>query len=230
MPPLLSLLNIQVPEVQVASAAAIAELSRGNAAVQAVVAKAGAIGPLLALLGSRSPAAQAHGMSALAQLASQNRENQDAIARQDGVRLVVGLLDTPWERTGDRTPEGSVAVLASAACAVMELSSQNSAIQQAVVECNGIAMLAALMTSSSAHADVKAEVAGALWALSEDAQIKVLIGKSHATSSLVELLGEGEERAHNHASGALSSLGFDNRESARRISSTAPRFLALFVS
>ena len=213
VPPLLSLLNQQVAEVQVASAAAIAELARGNATVQSVAAKAGAIGPLLALLSSRSAAAQANGMSALAQLASHNQENQDAIARQDGVRLVVSLLDKPWERSGGPMPEGAVAVLASAASAVMELSLHNGANQKAVVECNGIAQLAALMTSDSTHTDVKAEVAGALWALAEDAKaIQVSIAEARAIPPLVQLLGDGEERAHHHASGALSSLGLDNRE------------------
>ena len=162
VPLVLSLLNVQVPDVQVHAASAIAELSSGNAAVQAVVAKAGGIGPLLALLGSRSAAAQAQGMCALAHLASRNRENQDAISRQDGVRTVVGLLDTPWERTGQPKPEGAVAVLSAAAFAVMEVSSANPANQQAVVQFGGIALLATLMTSSSTHEEVKAEVAGAV--------------------------------------------------------------------
>lgn len=130
---------------------------------------------------------------------------------QDGVRLVVQLLDCPWERTGERMPEGSVAVLASAAEAVNEVSRSNSAIQQTVVECSGIALLATLMTSSATREEVKAEVAGALWALSEDSRIKVDIANAKNIAPLVQLLGSGDERAHHHASGALLSLGLDNR-------------------
>ena len=47
------------------------------------------------------------------------------------MRTVVGLLDTPWERTGQPKPEGAVAVLSAAAFAVMEVSSANPANQQA---------------------------------------------------------------------------------------------------
>ena len=56
-----------------------------------------------------------------------------------------------------------------------------------------------------------------LWALSEDVDIKVSIAAAHAISPLVTLLGTGDERAHHHASGALSSLGKDNRDNQIQI-------------
>ena len=96
--------------------------------------------------------------------------------------------------------------------------------------------LASLMKSSS-HVEIKAEVAGALWALSEAAEFKVAIAASYPllptytysyllppTSyflqvaiadaamipPLVHLLGTGGDRAQHHAASALSSLGLDN--------------------
>lgn len=105
VPPLLSLLNVQVPDVQVHAAAAVAELCRDNPTVQTVVSKAGGIGPLLALLSSRSAAAQAHGMSALARLASRNPENQDAIAKQ--------VRHPPREPASRRVWHGHAAVVST---------------------------------------------------------------------------------------------------------------------
>ena len=92
IPQLLSLLNgVSVP-VQVAAAAAIANVVRGNAEGQGMLQRSGGIPPLLALLTSRSEEAQAQALRALAHLTCANHENQEAVARMGGVGQVVGLL------------------------------------------------------------------------------------------------------------------------------------------
>ena len=70
------------------------------------------------------------------------------------------------------------------------------------------------------HAQVRAEVAGALWSLSEDAEIKNAIAEAATISPLVSLLGSGGERACEHAAHALASLGLNNK--ANRTRTAAP--------
>ena len=199
--PLLALLNGGNNGAHVQAAAALAELARDNLQTQAAIAKAGGIGPLLALLSSTKSQSQAQAMNALAQLARHNRDNQDAIARQRGVRTLVSLLDAP---NSDAT------VQAHSAFALMEVSRENPANQKLVVDYDGIDHLAGLMKASQ-HAEVKAEVAGALWALSEAASIKSLIAQTGAIPPLVQLLGIApNERAREHSASALGSLALDN--------------------
>ena len=207
IPPLLALLNGLDVEVQVAAAAALAEMACDNADTQSLVAKAGGIGPLLALLSSRSSAAQSHGMAALAQLARNNSENQDAIARMDGLRPLVQLLE------GN---DDDADVLSSAACAIMEICRRNLDNQRAIVDFGGISQLASLMKLSS-HNAVRAEVAGALWTLSEDPEIKVMIAAAATINPLVNLLGGGGDRAQHHAASALASLGLNNKHNQVQI-------------
>ena len=152
-------------------------MARENAETQFAIAKAGGIGPLLALLAARSPQAQSQAMSALAQLARDNRENQDAIARAGGVRSLVALLGCPDE-----------VVQAHAAFALMEISRTNGENQNAVYDNGGIGQLAILMKATSPP-HVKAEVAGALWALSEEPQFKDTIASEGNIKPLVDLLG-----------------------------------------
>lgn len=203
--PLLSLLNGLDLDAQVSAAAALCEMARDNLHTQSAIAKAGGIGPLLALLSSRSGAAQSQGMAALAQLARNNRENQDAIARMGGIRPLVQLLESNGE-----------AVAAHAACALMEITRQNPANQKAVVDAGGISQLANLMKNST-FAPVKAEVAGALWSLSEDPEIKISIAEANTISPLVVLLGAGDARARDHAASALASLGLSNEDNQVQI-------------
>lgn len=74
----------------------------------------------------------------------------------------------------------------------------------------GITQLATL-SKDSRHAQVRTEVAGALWALSEGRETKVEIAAAQAVAPLVALLGNGDDRAHEHAAGALLSLALDNQ-------------------
>ena len=200
--PLLSLLNGRDTNAQVQAAFALSEMARDNESTQRMVAKAGGIGPLLALLASRSGAAQSKGMAALAQLARGNVDNQDAIARMGGVKPLVQLLDDMKGHEPD--------VQAHAAFALMEISRSNPANQQLVVNHGGIASLASLMNNDRMHSEVKAEVAGALWSLSEACDIKRSIAKVGTVPPLVMLLGMGHTRAREHAAHALSSLALDN--------------------
>lgn len=206
--PLLALLNKGSTEGQVQAAAALCELARDNINTQAAIAKAGGIGPLLALTqatGRGAEAAQSHAMGALAQLAHHNKDNQDAIARMGGVKPLVMLLESK-----------DTEVQAHAAQALAEISRSNPDIQESIVDLAGIGMLASIIKGSQ-PLNVKAEVAGALWSLSEDATIKVTIAHAQAIEPLVKLLGENLELARHHASKALASLGLDNKENQVQI-------------
>ena len=99
----------------------------------------------------------------------------------------------------------------------MEISRSNLANQRAVVEFGGISQLANLM-KASAHVEVKVEVAGALWSLSEDPDIKVEIARAGTIAPLVGLLGTGQDsRSQEHAGGALKSIGLNNEENQVQI-------------
>ena len=198
--PLLALLGGRNLDANIESAGALAEIARDNEYTQDAIALAGGIGPLLALLAARNSVAQSRGMAALAQLARKNQANQDAIATMGGIKPLVQLLD---QVVND--PD----VQAHAAFALMEISQSNLANQQMVVNSNGILQLSVLMKNSK-HAEVKVEVAGALWALSEAPEIKVTIAEAEAILPLVDLLGVGGPRARQHAAAALSSLALDN--------------------
>lgn len=200
--PLLALLNGRNLEAQIQAAVALAEMARDNHDTQDAIANAGGTGPILALLSSRSSVAQSKGMVALAHLARQNKENQDLIATDmGGIKPLIHVLESSGNEPG---------VQADAAFALMEISSGNRTNQQIVVDSGGIPQLAALMRTSQ-HANVKAEVAGTLWALSEAADIKVEIAEANTVQPLVNLLGLGDnERGRQHAAHALSSLARDN--------------------
>ena len=198
--PLLVVLVGRNLEAQVQAANALAELARDNPRTQFAIAQAGGIGPLLALLASRSSVAQAKGMAALAQLSRKNKTNQDAIATQGGLKPLVMHLSI------GNDPD----VQAYAAFALMEVCASNRANQRSVVDGGGITQLAALMKAPATTADVKAEAAGALWALSEAPVVKVDMAEAHVIKPLVQLLGSGGQRAHSHSANALSSLAFDN--------------------
>ena len=63
-----------------------------------------------------------------------------------------------------------------------------------------------------------AEVAGTLWALSDEAEIKAAIASAGAIPPLVALLGHGDsQRGREHAFGALASLGLENRHNQEQI-------------
>ena len=196
--PLLALLNGIDMDAQVSAADALSEMACDNAETQAAIAKAGAISPLLALLSSRSAAAQLKSLAALAQLMRGNRDNQDSTAKLGGVKPIVGLLES-----------NTAEVASCAACALMEISRANPAIQQTIVDLGGIPQLRNLMKSSSDE-KVKAEVAGAIWSLSEDSEIKKSFASS--LSPLVALLGTGSARARTHVLGAITYLGLDNQD------------------
>lgn len=209
IPPLLALLNGRSFEAQVAAAAALSEMARKNNENQAFISKAGGIGPLLALLSSRSNAAQSQGMAALAQLAQNNRENQDMIARMGGIKPLVHLLESSTSQS---------TVLSYAAFGLMEISRGNHCIQRAVVDAGGISALALIIkTAKEDQAEVKAEVAGALWSLSEDPKIKIVIAEAGTIPPLVQLLGNGDDRAREHASQTLASLGLNNQQNQIQI-------------
>ena len=140
------------------------------------------------MFGSRVAAAQSNGMAALAQLARNHPENQDAIARQGGLKPLVHLLESSDDEAD---------VLSCAACAIMEITSRNFQNQKQVVELGGVGQLANILKTSG-HMKVKAEVAGALWALAEDPEIKISIASASTVPSLVDLLGSQDERAQLH--------------------------------
>lgn len=201
IPPLLSLLSGRNVEAKVEAASAVAEMARDHLGNQTAIVKAGGIGPLLGLLatsGRGSVEVQSQGMNALAQLARENRDNQDQIAKQGGIEPIVGRLN-----------ESSATVQSFAAFAIMEVARSNEFNRRSVVNHGGVTYLATLMKQSP-NAEVKAEVAGALWSLSEDPEIKAVIANANTVPPLVTLLGIGNERARYHASHALASLGRDN--------------------
>ena len=204
IPPLLSLLNGQNVEVQAQVAAAIAQMAKDHPGNQAAIAQAGGIAPLMALLAPTSrrgvEAVQAHVLTALAQLARDNPDNQDAIARCGGLKPVVHHLETTYS---------SKDVQAQAAFAIMEITKSNLANQNTVVDLGGTIHLSALINQSP-HPVVKAEVAGALWALSEDPENKTVIARAGTIAMLGSLLGSSDERAHTHAANALASIGRGN--------------------
>ena len=195
--PLLSLLNGIDMDAQVAAAEALAEIADDNTETQAAIAKAGCFGPLLALLSSRSASAQSKSMAALAQLTRHNRDNQDAVARMGGIKPIVQLLES-----------SSTDVTSYAASALMEISRGNLPNQKTVVDLGAVGQLGNLIKTSNDER-VKAEVAGAIWSLSETPEIKAMFGFCNAP--LVTLLGMGSVRAREHAAGALASLGLDNK-------------------
>ena len=85
-----------------------------------------------------------------------------------------------------------------------------------MVDFAGITALAVLIRNSK-QPQVMAEVAGALWALSEADEIKVVIASSNTISPLVQLLGTGTQRAQHHAASALASLGLNNLQNQIQI-------------
>ena len=131
----------------------------------------------------------------LQKLSRKNKTNQDAIATQGGLKPLVMHLSI------GNDPD----VQAYAAFALMEVCASNRANQRSVVDGGGITQLAALMKAPATTADVKAEAAGALWALSEAPVVKVDMAEAHVIKPLVQLLGSGGQRAHSHSANALSS-------------------------
>lgn len=79
-----------------------------------------------------------------------------------------------------------------------------------MVNHGGIANLASLINNDKMAASVKAEVAGALWSLSEATSCQAAIAKVGTVPPLVALLGNGHERAREHAAQAIASLARDN--------------------
>jgi hypothetical protein len=136
-------------------------------------------------------------MAALAQLTRHNRDNQDAVARMGGIKPIVQLLES-----------SSTDVTSYAASALMEISRGNLPNQKTVVDLGAVGQLGNLIKTSNDER-VKAEVAGAIWSLSETPEIKAMFGFCNAP--LVTLLGMGSVRAREHAAGALASLGLDNK-------------------
>lgn len=104
--------------------------------------------------------------------------------------------------------EGALSLVCSLTDGVLALALPCA---QLVVGNGGISQLASLIISSP-HAEVKAEVAGALWALSESHAMKSTIANASTVSPLVQLLGTGALRAREHAAYALGSLAFENED------------------
>ena len=63
--------------------------------------------------------------------------------------------------------------------------------------------LLASLVKNSIHMGVKAECAGALWALSQDPKIKTMIARASAIPPLVALLSSTDQRACEQASDGL---------------------------
>ena len=199
--PLLALLNSPQPEGQVAAAAALTELTRGNSDTQHAVAKAGGVGPMLELLSNRSASVQSQSMAALAQLAHEHRENQDLIAQKGGVPKLMQVLENP---------QADPSVLAAASSALGSLIRANAPLQRQAMSLRAVAHLGVLMKSKLS--ELQAEVAGALWALSETVEVKSQIAAAGTIPHLVSLLGSTEARACAHADACLLSLSLGNEE------------------
>ena len=210
--PLLTLLNARNIEATVQAAAAVAELARDNVETQDDVARAGGIAPLLALISKQppTPAAQSNAANALAQLAKFNRENQDSMARMEAIPSLSLLLIGQDHLNPD--------VQSMAAMAMAEICRDNEPNQTAAADLGVIASLVVLLNRTNIPT-VKAEVAGAIWTLSDlHAANKTSFASAGAAKPLVGMLdGSAGERGENHAVHALASMGFENLKNLTQV-------------
>ena len=234
IPLLLSLLNGVNIHAQVHAAAALAELARDNEETQRAIAKAGGIGPLLALVPLRNSEAQANSACALARLANRNRENQETIARLGGAQSLLALLSLQSE--GE--------VRAMGAYAIAELCYHYPEMQALVAQHGAISSLVVLLRAGGAGSaeeeeegapvarrgsveSVRAEAAGALCVLAEDATNRVSIVAAGALSPLVQLLAAGgTQRARTLATDALAALAIDIEDNLSQLSAQLVNLLS----
>ena len=197
--PLLALLNGANVPAKVQAAAAIAELSRGNAETQASVARAGGLRPLIAMLeGRNTGAAQVQGARALASVSDGHRANQNAIARLGGLQALIHLLDVGL---ADREPH----VQAAAARALSAACHLHKANQSFAAELGVTSMLVNLLHVKRPD-QVKAGAASAVWALCTGGHQNRKRCQS-AVALLVALLAPStDETAAEHAANALAAL------------------------
>ena len=217
--PLLALLNgVHVP-AQAHAAAALAELAKGDEDSQTAIAKAGGIRPLVAMLQTRSSThSLAESARALAEIARSHAENKEGIKRVGALKHLVGLLSSDYDHE----------VQAMASLAITEICRVHHANQNATAALGVLDHLVQILrshvdttvggASTSTLFDVKAEAAGAVWALVEDhdenkalfsdVPIGVVARESVLIALLVNLLATGSTRAQSHAAKALAALGF----------------------
>jgi hypothetical protein len=157
---------------------------------------------------------------ALKEISQSNITNQHAIVNLGGVTSLAALIKT--------SPHAEARALSALTPSLtpryrprMPRAPHDPAARAAAFACAGYLVTTVhLMPTLSPHnllftlpwcyTQVRAEAAGALWALSEDGEIKVQIAQASTIQPLVTLLGSGDERAYSHANNALASLGFAN--------------------
>ena len=154
--------------------------------------------------------------SAIWYLARNNVENQVAVATAGGISRLIALLHTG-------TPECRREV----AGALWSLAGNpgNMANQAAIAASGGIEPLVELLGTPQMHTqeeqgeqhDAKETAAGALHALAEYADNRVLIAKNGGIPRLVALLAEGTEKCREQAAGALQSLVLDNPHNQQQV-------------
>ena len=221
---LVALLDVVSVETQAHAAGALAALASGDSTYeQDVIAKVGGIRPLLALVESRHASAQRSAVHALAMLARNNRANQDAIVDFGGLAPLLRIIDNEGgggaggaagagkgDGGGGGGGGGSTSVQAvqeQAVLALAEISRGNPKNQSGIGSSGAISSLISLLRFSKSSM-IEAEVAGAIWALSENhpSNKVVIAAETGCIAALVAQLGMEEPRAKNHASNALNSL------------------------
>ena len=109
-------------------------------------------------------------------------------------------------------------VQSMAAMAMAEICRENNDNQSAAADLGCVASLVTLLRSTNS-ATVKAEVAGAIWVLSDlHSANKVSFASAGAVKPLVMLLdGSAGERGETHAINALASLAFENDDNLTQV-------------
>lgn len=160
---------------------------------------------LVDTLVDRNVSAQLKATEALAALSSRNSAHRVAIVKAGAIEPLVLLLGNGQRAENGTPPERAAAVLAD----VARLAES----KDEIAKCNGIAPLAAILSSASENSTTHA--ACAMFHLSTTAANKANISKVGGIPLLVDLLGRGKSDAQRYAAGALWQLcqSVDNKMS-----------------
>ena len=205
IPKLVALLNVVSAEAQARAAQAIAALASGNQRHEKdMISKAGGIRPLLALIESRYTHTQRSAINAVAMIAMGNRENQDDIAAMGGILPLVSIT-----QAGAAYPPD---VQAQTVLALAQIARDNFENQTSIAQIGALPSLVNLIRHSNSSL-VEAEVAGAMWSLSDNhPNNKVAMKQAGAIPVLMPQIGSQSERAQENAANAIASLTFENED------------------
>ena len=185
-------------------------LATGGPQMQKAIADAGAIKLLVYLLKEGSDATKERCSRALAAL-SDNAcvANQAAIEANDGVAVLVGLLDAARVD----------AVRAHAATAIEKLSEGNAKNQERVAAVGGIrALVALLQTGMGADEHTKRSAAAALRAVSaKHSQNQEAVAVAGGIAPLVDLLGVGGVHSQKQATATLAALALGSQPNCQSV-------------